>query len=228
MSLVKPTHPLVAAYVQQLAAHPLRTKCATLGLLQFLQEVVGSHLARVPPKRVPKDAPFYKFALSEARMDLKALKMAIYGFFISAPLGHWLSGQMAKAFAGKTPSTKLKIAQILASNLVVSPISVSGIMGVDDASSQVYLACMAIINGAKSLDDIIRTWQGGFMNVIRVTWMSSPLAMVFAQKYLPPQLWFPFFSLVQFSLGTYFNIKVKKIRLAAEAKAKKEQQEKRD
>ena len=148
MSLVKPTHPLVAAYVQQLAAHPLRTKCATLGtwhnsassnvvsfvcvtigLLQFLQEVVGSHLARVPPKRVPKDAPFFKFALSEARIDLKALKMAIYGFFISAPLGHYLSGQMAKAFAGKTPSTKLKIAQILASNLIVSPISVSGMNG---------------------------------------------------------------------------------------------------
>lgn len=32
----------------------------------------------------------------------------------------------------------------------------------------VYLASMAIINGAKTKDDVMRTVKGGFMNVMRV------------------------------------------------------------
>lgn len=44
--------------------------------------------------------------------------MAIYGAFISAPLGHVLISLLQKVFAGRT-SLKAKILQILISNLVV-------------------------------------------------------------------------------------------------------------
>jgi peroxisomal membrane protein 2 len=47
--------------------------------------------------------------------------MALYGFFISAPLGHFLVGALQKAFAGKT-GTAAKIGQIVASNLLIAPI----------------------------------------------------------------------------------------------------------
>lgn len=72
--------------------------------------------------------------------------------------------------------------------------------------SAVYLASMAIVNGAKTMDEIINTIKGGFMKVIRVRrivicklalglnyllqvqWITSPLAMVFAQKFLSPEV----------------------------------------
>ena len=45
-------------------------------------------------------------------------KMAVYGAFVSAPLGHFLISILQRLFAGKT-SLKAKILQILVSNLVV-------------------------------------------------------------------------------------------------------------
>ncbi len=44
--------------------------------------------------------------------------MAVYGAFISAPLGHVLISLLQKLFAGRT-SLKAKILQILVSNLIV-------------------------------------------------------------------------------------------------------------
>jgi len=209
----KQTHPLLAAYLAQLAVHPLRTKCFTLGVLQLLQEVLASHIAGVPVRRVPKDAPAYQHALARAKLDTKALKMAFYGFVVSAPLGHFLVGLLQKMFAGKT-DLKAKIGQILASNLVVAPIQIS-----------VYLASMAIINGAKTKEGVMRPVRGGFMNAMRLTWMTSPLSLVIAQKYLAPELWVPFFNLVQFVLGTYFNTKLKKMKLASDFEKNKDKEQ---
>ena len=63
-------------------------------------------------------------ALGSAHIGAKAVKMAIYGFLVSAPLSHILIGVLQKSFAGQT-STRAKIAQILASNLLISPIQTS-------------------------------------------------------------------------------------------------------
>lgn len=93
--------------------------------LQFIQEILASHLAGIPAKRVAKNAPFYEHALAKAKIDSKSIKMAAYGAFISAPMGHFLVGLLQKAFAGKT-TTRDKIMQILASNLILSPIQISG------------------------------------------------------------------------------------------------------
>lgn len=51
--------------------------------------------------------------------------MAVYGSCVSAPLGHLLVGTLQRAFAGKT-GTGAKIAQILASNLLIAPIQTTG------------------------------------------------------------------------------------------------------
>ena len=80
--------------------------------------------------------------------------------------------------------------------------------------------------------------------------MTSPVYTVFAQQFLPAELWVPFFNFMQFLTGvrpslsfvngfpclacqryhvqTYFNIKIKKMRLEAEEKAKKEREGKKD
>ncbi|KAJ7630804.1 hypothetical protein FB45DRAFT_916601 [Roridomyces roridus] len=204
---------LLASYLAELNSHPLRTKAITNATLCFLQEVLGSHIARVPAKRPSPNAPILMQFLARSHVDSRAFKLALYGFFVSAPLGHVLVGALQKAFAGKT-STGAKIAQILASNLLVAPIQTAA-----------YLASMAIISGAKSFEEIINTVKAGFMAVIRIQWITSPLALTFAQKFVPVPLWTPFFNLVQFVLGTYFNARVKQLRAAAARKAEKAKDE---
>jgi len=214
---VKPAiNPLLAKYLAQLATHPLRTKAITSATLCFLQEVLGSNLAGVPVKKPAKDAPVIAHVLARGHIDLKALKMAVYGFLVSAPLGHYLVGALQKGFTGKT-GTSARIGQILASNLLVAPIQ-----------TVAFLSSMAIISGAKTTAEIASTVKAGFFSVIRITWIMSPLSMTIAQKFIPVELWVPFFNLIQFALGTYFNTRVKQLRMAAMKKERKEQEDRED
>lgn len=77
----------------------------TSGSLSALQEVLASWIA----KDRNKNGHYFT-----ARVP----KMAVYGAFISAPLGHVLINILQRLFAGRT-SLKAKILQILVSNLVV-------------------------------------------------------------------------------------------------------------
>lgn len=162
----------------------------TSGTLSALQEVLASVIARDRSK-------------SGSYLTPRVPKMAVYGALISAPLGHILVTLLQKTFAGRT-STKSKIGQIIVSNLVVSPIQ-----------NSVYLACMAVIAGAQTVHQIRATVKAGFLPVMKVSWCTSPLALLFAQKFLPPHAWVPFFNLVAFVIGTYINSVTKQKRIAA-------------
>jgi len=186
----------------------------TSGTLSFLQEILGSSLAGVPIARPSKDASAVGHILAATRIDSKSLKMGAYGAFIAAPMSHYLVGILQKFFAGKTSATA-RVAQILANNIFIAPIQ-----------TIVFLASMAVINGAKSFEEIKRAVKGGFFSVIRITWVASPLTMVIAQKFIPAELWVPFFNSVTFALGTYFNAKVKLLRIAAAKKAERDAKEK--
>lgn len=167
----------------------------TSGALSALQEVLASVIARDRSKNGSYLTP-------------RVPKMAIYGALISAPLGHILVTLLQKLFAGRT-STSSKIAQIVVSNLLVSPIQ-----------NSVYLACMAVIAGARTAHQIRATVKVGFMPVMKVSWCTSPLALLFAQKFLPSHAWVPFFNLVAFVIGTYINSATKKKRMNAIRKKK--------
>ena len=106
----------------------LTSVCPRVGTMQFVQEILASHLAGVPARHVPKDRPLYEHALARAKIGTKAVKMALYGVFVSAPMGHYLVGLLQRAFAGRT-TTKDKILQILANNFLVSPVQISGACG---------------------------------------------------------------------------------------------------
>ncbi|THV07646.1 hypothetical protein K435DRAFT_959713 [Dendrothele bispora CBS 962.96] len=207
-------HPLLVKYLSELAAHPLRTKAITTGTLCFLQEVLGSNIAGLPVKRPTKDAPFFYHALAQAHIDTKAIKMALYGFLVSAPLGHVLVGVLQKVFAGRT-GLGARVAQILASNLFIAPIQTTA-----------FLTSMAVINGAQTVDEVLKTLKAGFFSVIRITWVVSPLSMAIAQKYVPPHLWVPFFNAIQFVLGTVFNARMKSLRMAQLKKEREEEEKK--
>ncbi|PYI04367.1 v-SNARE/peroxisomal membrane protein A fusion protein [Aspergillus sclerotiicarbonarius CBS 121057] len=180
----------LALYLRQLQSNPLRTKMLTSGVLSSLQEILASWIAH----DVSKHGHYFS-----ARVP----KMALYGMFISAPLGHFLIGILQRVFAGRT-SVKAKILQILASNLLVSPIQ-----------NAVYLSCMAVIAGARTFHQVRATVRAGFMPVMKVSWVTSPIALAFAQKFLPEHTWVPFFNIVGFVIGTYVNTHTKKKRLEA-------------
>jgi hypothetical protein len=74
---------------------------------------------------------------------------------------------------------------------------------------------MAIIAGARTFHQIRATVKAGFWPVMRVSWITSPICLAFAQAFLPQETWVPFFNLVAFVIGTYINSHTKKKRLAA-------------
>jgi len=77
----------------------------TSGTLSALQELLASWLAHDKSKH----GHYFSSRIP---------KMAAYGAFISAPMGHVLIGMLQWVFAGRT-SLRAKILQILTSNLVV-------------------------------------------------------------------------------------------------------------
>ena len=92
-------------YLKKLKEDPLRTKMLTSGSLAALQEFLASWIA----KDRNKHGHYF---------TSRVPKMAVYGAFVSAPLGHVMISILQKMFAGRT-SLKSKILQIIVSNLVV-------------------------------------------------------------------------------------------------------------
>ncbi|KAI1865793.1 hypothetical protein JX265_008116 [Neoarthrinium moseri] len=178
------------AYIKQLEENPLRTKMLTSGTLAGLQEFLASWLA----KDRNKHGNYF---------TSRVPKMAAYGALISAPLGHFLIWCLQKAFKNRT-SLRAKILQILVSNLIIAPIQ-----------NSVYLVAMALIAGARTYHQVRATVRVGFMKVMKVSWVTSPICLAFAQQFLPEQTWVPFFNVVAFIIGTYINTMTKKKRLAA-------------
>lgn len=91
----------------------------------------------------------------------------------------------------------------------------SSLLQVAPIQNSVYLACMAVIAGARTWHQVRATVRSGFFTVMKVSWVTSPLALAFAQKFLPEHTWVPFFNIVAFVIGTYINTHTKKKRLAA-------------
>lgn len=180
----------LAIYLRELQNNPLRTKMLTSGVLSSSQEFLASYLAN----DVSKHGHYF---------SSRVPKMLLYGMFISAPLGHLLVGILQRIFSGRT-SLKAKVLQILASNLIVSPIQ-----------NVVYLTSMAIIAGARTFHQVRATVKAGFFPVMKVSWITSPLALAFAQKFLPEHTWVPFFNIIGFFIGTYVNTHTKRKRLEA-------------
>ncbi|KAK6357050.1 hypothetical protein TWF718_001380 [Orbilia javanica] len=192
-----PGQTYIQSYLQLLQTNPLQTKMVTSGTLSALQELLASLIAG--------DKKHGSYLTPRVPM------MAIYGAFISAPLGHLLINVLQRAFRNRS-STRAKILQILVSNFIVAPIQ-----------NVVYLASMAIIAGARKKENVKAMVRTGFFPVMKVSWITSPLALAFAQKFLPEHAWVPFFNLIGFIIGTYVNALTKKKRMAALEKKKNSQ-----
>jgi sorbitol-specific phosphotransferase system component IIC len=74
---------------------------------------------------------------------------------------------------------------------------------------------MAVIAGARTFHQVRATVRAGFLPVMKVSWITSPLALAFAQQFLPEHTWVPFFNIISFVIGTWINSQTKKKRLQA-------------
>lgn len=174
------------SYLVALQKNPIRTKAYTSASLNALSELIASVVAG---EKDPKTGSY---------VSSRVPKMALYGFFISAPLSHYLILALQKAFRGKQ-GVLYKILQILASNLIISPIM-----------SSVFVSYMAIVAGARSFGQIKKTWSQTILPVLKSSWCVSPITLALAQAFIPELAWVPFFSAIAFVLGTYNNIQVKR------------------
>lgn len=102
--------------------------------------------------------------------------MALFGFLVSAPLGHTLVKTMHRFFAGRT-GAGAKLGMFAASMLVIAPIQIA-----------VFLTNSAVVEGARTKEAVLKVLKRGFAPVLAVTWITSPTAMVFARTFLPPEV----------------------------------------
>ncbi|KAG8892747.1 hypothetical protein FRB99_002467 [Tulasnella sp. 403] len=181
-----------------------------MGVLSFFQEVIANHIAGVP-FRTEKDASFIAKLSAALKVDSRAFKMALYGFFISAPMGHYLNTAMLRIFAGRT-SKKSKVARFCAQNFVVAPLQ-----------TFVFLISMAFIGGAKNRSEAMSKVHLGFGKMLGLTWVVQPAASWVAGRWVPIELWPPYYNLVYFTLGMYFKtqIKISQVRVMKTIKKEK-------
>ena len=83
---------------------------------------------------------------------------------------------MHRIFAGRTGSGA-KLGMLATSLLVIAPIQIA-----------VFLTNSAVVEGARSKEAILKVLKKGFAPVLGVTWITSPTAIMFAQKFLPPEV----------------------------------------
>jgi peroxisomal membrane protein 2 len=176
----------LSLYSANLTLRPILTKASTSATLYTLQEIIAALVTGSPAD------------------SAKALRMALYGFFISGPLGHFLYSRMENLFAG-VKGGKGNLLRLLFSNLIITPVQNSS-----------YLFALALIAGArpKKAFQIIRS---KLLSLMKISWIISPVAQMFAFQYLEPKFYVPFFNLVGFLFGTTINIQAK-----LEAKKKRE------
>lgn len=193
-------------YLQYLVRYPLLTKSITTGVLCGLNESISSV--------VTKDYGQYR---------AKLIKMIIYGSFIVTPISHNLYAVLNKVFAakpGKSLSPAMKILQLLTSLLTITPIL-----------SAVYTSWVSINNYYKpqikaakqttvayTKQELIRIGQvikygmkTNYTKFLKSSVVTSFSCLVVAQNCIPPQLWVVFFNVVYFVVGTYQNIRVKRL-----------------
>ncbi|KAJ1959489.1 hypothetical protein GGI12_004310 [Dipsacomyces acuminosporus] len=212
---------LLTAYLSSLATRPLVTKACTAGTLNFLQEELAQRLSGVraadtagEKKAALEGRPVGK-CLIEHVINKRVLQFGLYGLLISGPLNHFLYDILNKVFANR-PKTKLNtLLSLLAQNLLISPVL-----------NAVFLAANAIIAGEHRIDNVIKIVRSRLLGMLKVSWVVFPCVQIFAARFLPPLVWVPFFNLIAFAFGTYFNTQGK-IR-ALQAKRAEEEEKKQE
>jgi len=205
-------HRAASAYLYELRTNELRTKCITAGVLNFVSEVLIRHFAGAPPsKPLRKNASAWGRFLVWSKINGKAVKLALYGGLIAAPMSHFFVTTMHKAFAGRLRNG-VQWHMIGTSMLFIAPIQIA-----------TYLTSLSYIENGPSKPAVKKTFKAAFVPAIIVTWLTAPPSLAYAQRNFPFEFEMPFFNIVQFFTGTLFGTITlkKKLREEAENDAKR-------
>jgi len=201
-----------AAYLQQLRTNEFRTKAMTAGLLNLISEILQQHFARVPRKRVDKDASLLTRLRAYFKITDKAFKMGLYGLLVAAPLGHFLVKGILLAFEHKKDPVKSMLVGAT-SMLVTAPLQVG-----------LVLSAQSVFDGAQSRKAVVKDVKSMFLPVLIVTYLTIPPAIAYSHARFPLEFEAPFINVVQFMVATFFG----SIGLAAAQRAKKQTKKDKD
>ncbi|GMG24819.1 unnamed protein product [Ambrosiozyma monospora] len=214
-------------YLQLLSKYPLLTKSVTALILNAFNEQIASFVAG-DLKEFTIKIGSKEFKIKHT-LTARVPLMALYGFLLNAPIAHY-GYKLLNKFIRPPLSGKKKLGQILTSMITITPfisvVTVSYIALINNANFN-QLAKLLInrdITGLKQelkrlYNSIKNSLYNSLFSVIKSSWISGPIFMFIAQKFLEPNLWTVFFSVCYFVLGTYNNAQVKmKAKLSSKDK----------
>lgn len=194
-------------YAKYLSKYPLLTKCATTAVLAALNETIAS--AAAGDYQRTQVTLFGKKKQIRHILSPKIILMVIYGSLVATPISHLLYLVLNRVFRGKL-SGAMKLVQIATSLLTISP-----------TLAAAYVAFLSLINGYKSESKgpaaelrrmghaVQKGFKKSFWAVYKTSAQTSVVLIAVAQKFIAPQYWTPFFSLVYFVIGTIQNTRFK-------------------
>lgn len=137
------------------------------------------------------------------------LKMALHGVLVKAPTSQAMAAIVLRLFRG-FDGTKAKILQFLVLQLVVSrSVSTSDLgdktlilVKVAPLQNAIFISSSALLYGAKTLVHVRAAVQASLPLILKITWVVSPLALAFANKFIPEHSWPIFFQALALVVGT--------------------------
>lgn len=178
---------LAVLYFAALNKHPVRTKALTSAVLSGLTELTATAIAGEK---------------GEILTNRRIPHMVLYGLVVAGPLSHYLYDGIHRVFRNRRGLVS-KLLQIAAVNVVVNPILCAA-----------SLTAMAIIAGARSIKELKARFRAAYWPMVRSTWITSPILIAFAIRYIPRMAWTPTFSFSAFFLNVYQNVLVKSRAIA--------------
>lgn len=68
---------------------------------------------------------------------------------------------------------------------------------------------MALIGGARDFDEVRLVVRKSLLKVLRYTWVTGPISLAIAQRYMSPELWVPWFNLIAFFVGIMSTLQIR-------------------
>lgn len=213
---------LNAKYLAYLQKYPLLTKSVTAAALAVLNETIATTIS--------KDFRISRVLNVKVKhpFSLKIPLMALFAFAVNAPISHYGYIFLNKLFKGPL-SRRDKVLQILTMLVTITPIQCSLIVSfislINMKPAFQSLSLSEIKRGAKTVKAALKT---SLLNVLKSSWVTSPIVLTVAQNYIHPDMWAVFTNIVYFFLGTGQNTFLKIQAKKNQAYAKKREEIEKD